>query len=236
MKTIKCIKSFCLVLVTISGISLLSSCQKHEKALTFDDVYDVSGITALNNLIDTVESAAGLASLVKDLSLNVPAGMSVTKLHEMCTMLERKLELTDSETDRLLRNDPEALMSVVTRFGDLPSEFGDKNMSFSDLENGPMNKYLLIHKTEPGINYYPEDYYSAVQAYKGYIEKCVIEPLKDIETVVLKSQDQLPACVHIEYYVLIAMNNQWSIWWSYWKYGNTICKIRHKGGSNSFPG
>jgi hypothetical protein len=222
--------------VTISWISLLSSCQKHEKELTFDDVYDVSGISVLNNKIQTSENMAGLASLVKDLSLTVPADISVSKLDEMCTTLESKLVLTVSETDRLLRNDPEALISVVTRFGDLPSEFGDKNMRFSDLENGPMSQYLLKHKTEPGINYYPEDYYSAVQAYKGFIEKCVIKPMKHIKTVVLKDQDQLPDNAKLEYYVLIAMNNNWSMWWSYWSYCNTIYKIRHKGGSNSFPG
>jgi hypothetical protein len=236
MKTIKCIRSFCLVLVTISLISLLSSCQKHEKELTFDDVYDVSGITVLNNRIGTSENVAGLASLAKDLNLTVPADLSVSKLDEMCTTLERNLELTDSETDRLLRNDPEALLSVITRFGDLPSAFGDKNMSFSDLVNGPMNQYLLKQKTEPGINYYPEDYYSAVLAYKGYIEKCVIEPLKHIETVVLKSQDQLPEGADFDGFVLIAMNNNWSMWWSYWSYCNTIYKIKHKGGANSFPG
>jgi hypothetical protein len=232
MKTIARTKSFYKFLLTISFILMLTACEKNQKALTFDDVYDVSGITVLNNRIETSQSIADLASLVKDLSLNVPADMSVSKLDEMCTRLEKNLELTDSEIDRLLRNDPDALLSVVTRFGDLPSEFGDKDMSFSDLESGPMNQYLLKQKTETGINYYPEDYYSAVQAYRGFMEKSVIKPLKQIAAIQLNSKDQLPKGAELNYFVLIAMNNNWTMWGSYWNYCQIIHKIKHKGGGN----
>ena len=62
-------------------------------------------------------------------------------------------------------------MSVLRRYGELPAEFGDRNMDFTSLKNSPMKRNLLVVKEEQGINYYPDDYYSAIQAYKGYIEK-----------------------------------------------------------------
>ena len=218
--------------MTISFILMLTACDKNEKTQTFDDVYDISGVLTLNKSIDTCTSVASLTSLVRDLKLNVPAEMSASKLEDMCKALENNLKLTDSETDRLLKNDPEALMSVLDRFGELPAEFGDRNMDFTELENSKMQTYLLKQKEEPGINYYPDDYYSAIQAYKGYIEKCVIQPLRHIITIELKSQDQLPAGAHFEYYVLIAMNHNWKMWWSYWRCGNIIYKIKHKGGGS----
>ena len=232
MKTIACTKSFYKVLLTISFILMLTACKKNEKTQTFDDVFDVSGIQALNNSIYASQSVASLTSLVSDLNLKVPVSMSSSKLEEMCTALEKKLELTDAETDRLLKNDPEALLSVLTRFGELPAEFGDKNMDFTELENSKIQDYLLKQKEEPGINYYPDDYYSAIQAYRGYIEKCVIKPLKHIRTIELNCQDQLTKGASFDCFVLIAMYNNWEMWWSYWSCGNKIYKIKHKGGGN----
>lgn len=232
MKTIASTKSFYKVLLTISSILMLTACEKNEKAQTFDDVFDISGVVALNKSIDNCTSVASLTSLVRDLNLDVPAKMSSSNLDDMCKALEKNLELSVEETDRLLKNDPEALLSVLTRFGELPAEFGDKNMDFSELENSKMKDYLLKQKEEPGINYYPDDYYSAIQAYRDYIEKCVIQPLKHIREIELKSQDQLPEGAHFEYYVLIAMNHNWTMWWSYWRCGNNIYKIKHKGGGN----
>jgi hypothetical protein len=217
------------------AIVYFTSCTKNEEIQTFDDVYDVSGILALNRSIDTCQSTASLASLIKDMDMPVPSGISISRIDEMCTALQKSLELTDSETDKLLRNDPDALLSVLERFGNLPEEFGDKNMSFADLENSPMNRYRLIQKEEPGINYYADDYYSAVQEYRRFIESCVIKPLMHIRTVVLKDQSELPAGANFEYYVIITINHNWAMWWSYWRYGNTIYKIKHKGGASSVP-
>ena len=180
MRTTNCFRSYCHVFVTILAVLLFTSCEKHEKAQTFEDVFDVSGINTLNQSIESSSSVAGLASIVQDISLTVPDAISVSKLDEICTMLENKMELTDSETDKLLKNDPDALVSVIRRFGELPSEFGDKDMDFTDLQNSSLSQYLLVKRDEPGINYYPDDFYSAVQAYRSYIEKCVIKPLKHV--------------------------------------------------------
>jgi len=69
-----------------------------------------------------------------------------------------------------------------------------------------------------------------------YIEKCIIKPMKRIHVILLHDQSELPVGAVLKCYVLITMNNNWDMWWSYWKYGNIIYKIKHKGGSGSFPG
>lgn len=223
------------MILLFAGMLLISSCEKHARVLTFDDVYDVSGILNLDNSIDTSASVTSLANIVSNIQLNVPQAMTTDKLDEICATLEKNLELTQDETDRLLRNDPDALMEVLERFGNLPAEFGDKNMDFSELENTDMRRHMLVEKEAPGIDYYPDDYYSAVQAYRKYVEKCIIKPLKHIRIIELHSQSQLPRGAHFEYYVFIKMNHHWAMWWSYWRYGNCIYKIRHKGGWGSFP-
>ena len=230
------IRHFYQVMVVVLGILLTASCQKPDEVQTFDDVFDVSGIMDLNQSIDTSNSLSSLAGLFENADLNIGEGISASKLEQMYTFLEKNIELSASETDRLLRNDPDALMEVLSRFGNLPAEFGDKNMNFDDLEQSSMSRYLLEQKEKPGVNYYPEDFYSAVQAYKNYIEKCVIWPLKKIHIKVLHDQSELPDDAQFMYIVLIAWNNNWKMWWSYWYYGNTIYKIKHKGGSGSFPG
>ena len=230
------IRHFCEVSVVVLGILLTTSCQKPDEVQTFDDVFDVSGIMDLNQSIDTSNSLSSLAGLFENADLNIGEGISASKLEQMYTFLEKNIELSASETDKLLRNDPEALLQVLTRFGNLPAEFGDKNMNFDYLEQSSMSRYLLVQKEKPGFNYYPEDFYSAVQAYKNYIEKCVIWPLKKIHIKVLHDQSELPEGALLKCYVLITMNNNWDMWWSYWTYGNIIFKIKHKGGSGSFPG
>jgi hypothetical protein len=222
--------------MAVTGILLFASCQKPDKVQKFDDVFDVSGIKDLNQKIDNSTSLSGLAAIVEGSDLNVPGSISASKLEQMYTFLEQNIRLSDSEIDKLLQNDVNTLQQVLTRFGNLPAEFGDKNMNFDDLGKSAFSRYLLVQKEEPGINFYPEDYYSAIQAYRGYIENCIIKPMKKIHTVVLHNQNQLPHGAHFEYYVLIAMNNNWAMWWSYWRYGNIIFKIKHKGGSGSFPG
>ena len=236
MKTQLPIKHFCQVIVMVLGILFTASCQKPDEVQTFDDVFDVSGIMDLNQSIDTSNSLSSLAGLFENADLNIGEGISASKLEQMYTFLEKNIELSASETDRLLRNDPEALLQVLTRFGNLPAEFGDKNMNFDDLEQSSMGRYLVVQKEEPGIKYYPEDYYSAVQAYRKYIEKCIIKPMKRIHVILLHDQSELPFGAELECYVLITMNNNWDMWWSYWKFGNIIYKIKHKGGSGSFPG
>jgi hypothetical protein len=218
------------------AILLFNSCQKPDKVQQFDDIFDVSGVISLNEKIDNSNSVSGLADLVPESGLNVPENMSIEKLEEMCTFLEQNIKLSDDETDKLLKNDPNTLLEVITRFGNLPAEFGDKDMNFEELSKSTFSKYLLVQKEEPGVNYYPDDYYSAIQAYRGYIENCIIKPMKKLHTVVLHDQSQLPHGAKFQYYVLIAMNNNWAMWWSYWRFGNIIFKIKHKGGAGSFPG
>ncbi|GEM_PF-3710844 len=211
------------------------SCQKSDKPQKFDDVFDISGIKNLSARIDTTKTVAALDKLFDGTDIKIPADLTASKIEEMYTFLEKNIQLSEAETDKLLHNDPNTLLQVLERFGNLPPEFGDKNMNLDQLGTSAMSKYLLVKKEEPGINYYPEDYFSAVQAYRGFIEKCIIQPMKKIHTVVLHDTSELPHGSHYMYFVIISINNNWVMWWSYWWYGNTIYKIKHKGGSGSWP-
>ncbi len=235
MKKIYSFKNLCRI--SIAGLMFLTvACQKPNEVQTFDDIFDISGIMDLNRKIDQSESASDLAGLLANVDISVPESISASKIEQIYKNLEQITQLTASEKEKLLRNDPEALLQVLTRFGNLPSECGNKNMNFNDLQNSSMNKYLLVQKADPGVTYYPEDYYSAVQAYKNYVENCIIKPLKKIHTILLHDESELPEGAVFEYFVLITMNNNWDMWWSYWSYGNIMIKIKHKGGSGSFPG
>lgn len=223
--------------ISVAGLVFLTlACQKPDEVQTFDDIFDISGIMELNQKIDAADNLAGLSALVKDANLNVSENMTAEKVEKMYTDLETAIQLSMSEKEKLLRNDPEALMQVLTRFGNLSPEFGDKNTRFDDLKNSPISKYLLVQNGKPDIDYYPEDYYSAIQAYKRYVEKCIICPLKKIHVILLHDQSELPDNAHLMYYILITRNNNWDMWWSYWYYGCKIYRIKHKGGSGSFPG
>lgn len=236
MKKLYSIKlSFHVIAVAI-GLALTISCQKPDKTQTFEDIFDVSGIMDLNQKIDTSNSLTSLAELVKNANINVSETLTAEKVEKMYSSLEQSLQLTVSEKEKLLRNDPDALIEVLKRFGNLPPEFGDKSSKFEELEKSSINKYLLVHNGTPGLNYYPEDYYSAIQAYRRYVEKCIIWPLKKIHIVLLHDESQLPKHAVLMYYILITRNNNWDMWWSYWWYGCTIYRIKHKGGSGSFPG
>lgn len=236
MKKHLLLKNLNKVLFFTLGIILIPGCQKQKDVLTFDDVFDISGVESLTQGIDRANDLTGLSDLVDRTDMNTPESISAAKLEYMYKYLEENIQLSSSEKDMLLRNDPDVLNEVISRFGNLPAEFGDKNMDFSDLRSSSLNRYLLAHKSEPGTDYYPEDYYSAVQAYKGYIENCIIKPLKKIHEIVLKDESQLPDGAELKLLVLIVSNNNWDMWWSYWKYGDTIYRIKHKGGSGSFPG
>lgn len=236
MKTRKTFSYFCRTFTALAGILLLVSCQKVDKVQKFDDVFDISGIMDLNARIDSAKSISGLTTIIEGSGLKVTETISASKLEQMYSSLEQNIKLSETETERLLHNDPNTLLQVIERFGNLPAEFGDKNTNFEELGTSPLKKYLLVKREEPGINFYPEDYYSAVQAYRGYIENCIIKPIKKLHTIVLHDQNQLPNGAVFQYYVLITRNNNWDMWWSYWRFGNIIIKIKHKGGSGSFPG
>lgn len=235
MKKIYSFRNLCKI--SVAGLVFLTfACQKPDEVQTFDDIFDISGIMELNQKIDTARDLATLSALVNDAKLNVAEDLTAEKVEKMYTVLEEAIQLSMSEKERLLRNDPEALMQVLTRFGNLPPEFGDKNAKFDDLKNSPINRYLLVQNGVPGINYYPEDYYSAIQAYRRYVENCIIWPLKKIHIILLHDQSELPKKAHLMFYILITRNNKWDMWWSYWWYGCKIYRIKHKGGSGSFPG
>lgn len=235
MKKFYSFKNLCKI--SAAGLVFLTvSCQKPDEVQTFDDIFDISGIMDLNQKIDTAKNLGSLSDLVKDATLNVSENLTAEKVEKMYTDLEDAIQLSMSEKEKLLRNDPEALMQVLTRFGNLPPEFGDKNAKFDDLKSSPVNRYLLVQNGMPGINYYPEDYYSAIQAYKRYVEKCIIWPLKKIHFILLHDESELPDDANLWFYILITRNNNWDMWWSYWYYCGKIYRIKHKGGSGSFPG
>lgn len=236
MKKLYPLKKLSPVCIMLALMLFFSSCRKPDNTKTFEDVFDVSGIENLNVEIDKAKSPDDLTKLVEDVDLNVSEEISAERIEQLIKTIEQNLELSDSETDKLLRNDPEALLQVLERFGNIPVELSDKNMDFRQLQNSPLSRFTLVEREEPGSDYYPEDYYSAIKEYRRFIEKCVIWPLKKIHVILLQDESQLPPGAKLEYYVLIAMNNKWDMWWSYWRWGCFMFKIKHKGGHGSFPG
>jgi hypothetical protein len=145
------IRHFCRLLWWLWGF-YYRLMQKPDEVQTFDDVFDVSGIMDLNQRIDTSNSLSSLAGLFENADLNMGEGISASKLEQMYTFLEKNIALSASETDKLLRNDPEALLQVLNRFGNLPAEFGDKNMNFDDLEQSSLGRYLVVPGKNPVSN------------------------------------------------------------------------------------
>lgn len=216
---------------------IIVSCSKPDNTKTFDDIFDVSGIENLNRSIDKASSVSELSQLFEDVDLNITESITAEKIEQIYTTLEKNIQLSQDEIDKLLMNDPETLLDVLSRFGNMPQELSDKYMDFSELENSPLNSYLLMQREKPGITYYPDDFYGAVQTYRKYVENCIIKPLRKFHFVILlHDESQLPPGAKLEYYVLITMNNNWDMWWSYWSWGWYMFKIKHKGGHGSFPG
>lgn len=236
MKKLYLLKKLYPVYLIMAIMLVIASCRKPDNSKTFEDVFDISGIMDLNKEIDKASTVSDLARLVEGEDLNATESISASKIEQLIAVIEKNLELSASETDKLLRNDPEALMQVLMRFGDIPAGLSDKNMNFGELRNSKMSRYLLVQREEPGIDYYPDDYYSAIQAYRRFVENCVIKPLRKIHVILLHDQSQLPSGAVLAGYEVITMNNKWDMWWSYWRWGCVMFKIKHKGGHGSYPG
>ena len=224
------------MIVLLSSIILLTYCEKSRRVQTFNDVFDISGITDLNNNIDTVETIDGLYSLVGNPEVNIPAELDSVSFDELINYYEQNIELTSNETDLLLQNDLPTFLAVIDRFGTLPPPINDGELDSADLEKSDANIYLVELKEDISVDYYPDDLYASVKAYQDYLKNCELKhlkKLKKLKEITLKNPNKLPAGAIFLYYKLIHKHNHKKVWWSYWRYGNIIYKIQHKGGKNS---
>lgn len=222
-------KIFSMMLV----ILLFISCEKQEYIQNFDDVFDVSGIEALNQKI---ANAADLSNTLNGVDVKIPAGLENVTLDEMIDHYTKSVQLSTSEIDMLLKNDSKTYIDIVNRMGSLPPSVSKLKIDFSELKNSNLNQYLLVQKQETD-NFYSDDYYSAILAMKYYIESMVIEPLNELKKAVITIPPGNPGSYvppsEVPRFVLIVSNNNWDMWWAYWSDGT---RTKHKGAAGSFPG
>lgn len=232
-----------LAVMLLAGIS----CEKSRDIQTFDDVFDLSGVEALNGKVMSARSADDLVKIFENTQLSVPSSLSKITLTELAEHFSRNLELTPHEVDMLLKNDSRTYIEVINRFGSMPAVVGELGAkSFESLKAGPMGEFTLKVKEEPQ-NFYTNDYYSAVLAMQSFISNSVVAPMKAVAAAANENassgkdgktippgldKDPAPGAV-ILFYKLIASNKIFDIWWTYWSDGS---RTKHKGAAGSFPG
>lgn len=228
---------------------LFISCNKTEYIQKFDDVFDTSGINSLNSKIENATSLDDILTILDESSAdeglksatgrrykyNIPDGMDDVSFDDIIDHYADAIKISSKERDMLLKNDSKTYLDVINRMGAYPEKMAKLKIDFSELRSSHWNKYLVSHKAEPR-NFYSNDYYSAVLAMSDYISKNVIHALKTCKKHYKNKNGGHLGWgddAEILYYILIASNNNWDIWWTYWDDGT---RTKHKGSSGEFPG
>ncbi len=211
------------------------SCKKTEYIQTFDDVFDTSGVSELNMKIANTTSLDELMETFSNVKLVIPENLEKLSLDDMIQHYTSSIELSSEEIDLLLKNDSKTYLDVVNRFGSLPGDINEIN--FTELKASLLNRYLVRQKAET-VNFYSNDYYSAILAYRNFIESEVIQPMENLKkaakTIPPGNPNKGPAeDATLLYLKLITSNNNWDMWWAYWSDGT---RTKHKGAAGSYPG
>lgn len=225
-------------LAALVMVFMLSSCQKSSyEEQTFDDVFDTSQIQTLNSSIENAKSLNDLPAELADESLDVPEGLETMSATEMSSFLEKNLILSDTEISLLLKNDSKTYLEVIDRICSLPPQVAALNYNFSKVKESSLNKFTLVQKQNL-VNFYSNDYYSAIKELQNYMNAMIIKPLKNVQQLgnnssTLKSAQAKPEPAPFVGYVLIVSNNIYDMWWYYSGDGK---RTKHKGAAGSFPG
>jgi len=223
------------VALLLMGV-ILFSCQKDQYIQKFDDVFDLSGVNELNMKIENASSISDLTGEFTNVNITVPEGLQHVDLNQIIEEYKSNIKLSSTEVDMLLKNDSKTYIDVINRFGSLPAQIKDLNLNFEEVKSSPLNKYLVRQKVQTD-NFYSDDYYSAILAYRNFIESEIIQPMENLNRAMnLKSAGNSQTVTEEEvypYYVLITSNNNWDMWWAYWNDGT---RTKHKGSSGDFPG
>jgi hypothetical protein len=219
----------------VTLILIFASCEKTYEIQTFNDVFDTSGVKALNGKISHPESIAGLNGEFAKVNLTIANALETVTLDEMLIHFRQSIELSPVEIDMLLKNDSRTYIDVINRFGSMPAQMNSLTADdFKQVKSSSLNSYLLKIKDEPE-NFYSSDYYTAVLEMQKYIMAEVIEPMSVLKNAVITippGSGEYPEST-ILYYKLIVSNNVWDMWWTYWSDGT---RTKHKGAAGSFPG
>lgn len=223
-------------IICFSFLILLFSCDKPEKYnQKFDDVFDVSGVEALNEKISDPGSISVLNEEFANVNLDIAGALENISLDEMLAHFNKSMELSPVEIDMLLKNNSKTYIDVINRFGSLPAQMESLAADdFKPLRQSSLNKYLLKVKAEP-VYFYSTDYYTAILELQKYMKDEVIEPMNLLKKAVISPGKNLPppTPATILKYKIITLNNVWDMWWTYWSDGT---RTKHKGGAGSFPG
>ena len=170
------------IIYLLSFAMLLVSCAKTEYIQEFDDIFDVSGVNDLNQKIEIAETLDDLSGVFDNLTFQVSEEIKNIGLDFMVDHYNRSIQLSSTEIDLLLKNDPNTYLNIINRFGSLPTQIGDLNLDFTEIKSSTLNKYLIIQKQDIK-NFYSDDYYSAVIAMQDFIKSSVIEPMSNLKTI-----------------------------------------------------
>jgi hypothetical protein len=217
--------------MVLTLIFVISSCQKSEKIQTFNDVFDTSGMEALNAQIATAKTLADLPAELRTSNLTVPEAFKSITPREIADWYRQNIRLTDNEVDMLLKNDSKTYIAVIDRMCSFPPQMGTFTADdFKDLKSSSLNKYLVTQKEEME-NFYTTDYYSAVTALQDFLKSAVIEGMDRIITIPPGSGDTGPYG-EVDHYVMISCDEVWDMWWTYWSEG---VRTKHKGAAGTGP-
>jgi len=86
-------------------VVILGSCEKPEYTQKFDDVFDTSGVEALNEKISDPGSISVLNDEFLDVNLNIANALENITLDEMLAHYNQSIVLSPVEIDLLLKND-----------------------------------------------------------------------------------------------------------------------------------
>jgi hypothetical protein len=236
MKTTRFMKGISRYGVIFTLVLIFSACEKNDEIQTFNDVFDTSGVKALNEKISDPESLIALNDEFAKVNMNIANALENITLDEMLAHLNQSIKLSNTEIDLLLKNDSKTYLDVINRFGSLPGQMESIDADdFESIKSSSLNKYLLKVKAEPE-NFYSTDYYTAILEMQRYIKAEVIEPMdllkKGVKTIP-PGNGVPPTDATILYYKIISLNNVWDMWWTYWSDGT---RTKHKGAAGSFPG
>lgn len=220
----------------VTLVLIFTACEKTYEIQTFNDVFDTSGVKALNEKITRQESINGLNDEFSKVNLTVTNALENVTLDEMLIHFRQSIELSPVEIDMLLKNDSRTYIDVINRFGSMPAQMKSITADdFKPVKSSSLNSYLLKIKDEPE-NFYSSDYYTAVLEMQKYIVAEVIEPMSVLKNAVITippgDEDYVTEAT-VDYYKLIVSNNVWDMWWTYWSDGT---RTKHKGAAGSFPG
>ncbi len=213
------------VIYLLSFIMLLGSCKKTEYIQKFDDVFDVSGVETFNLKIEDASTLDEYIGIFEDVTLEVPETIQNVSIDEMIDHYKNSIKLSPNEISLLLKNDNETFLNVINRFGSMPSQVGDLEIDFTELKSSPLNKYLVVQKSEIN-NFYGVDCYSVVAALQDYMINEVIDPLIKIKELAPADDNNFKSANLVfdldkekknkDNAKLIIYYNNHSFWWIIW--------------------